>query len=137
MSLVLDGSVALAWCFADETTTAVDEIMLRAAREGAVVPSIWRLEVANGLRSGIRRGRLTTAQRNDLLASFREIMIETDTETDRLAWTTTLNLADRHGLTPYDASYLDLSRRRGLPLASLDRALRAAAEAEDIPLLGT
>lgn len=136
MSLVLDGSVALAWCFADETTAAVDEIMLRAARDGAVVPSIWRLEVANGLRSGIRRGRLTAAQRDDLLASFREIMIETDTETDRLAWSTTLNLADRHGLTPYDASYLDLARRRGLPLASLDRALRGAAEVEKVPLLG-
>ncbi len=136
MSLVLDGSVALAWCFSDETTPVVDEVMLRAARSGAVVPSIWRLEVANGLRSAIRRRRLTTLARDDLLAAFTEMRIDTDVETDRQAWTTTLILADRHGLPPYDASYLDLACRRRMPLASLDRALRSAAEAEDVPLLG-
>jgi hypothetical protein len=63
--------------------------------------------------------------------------IDTDIDTDRQAWTTTLILADRHRLTPYGASCLDLACRRGLPLASLDRALRAAAEAENVPLLGT
>ncbi len=136
MSLVLDGSVALAWCFSDETTPVIDEVMLRAARNGAVVPSIWRLEVANGLRSAIRRRRLTASARDDLLAAFTEMRIDTDTDTDRQAWTTTLILADRHGLTPYDASYLDLACRRRIPLASLDRILRSAAQAEDVPLLG-
>lgn len=137
MSLVLDGSVALACCFSDETTPVIDEVMPGAARDGAVVPSIWWLEVANGLRSGIRRGRLTASARNDLLAAFTDMRIDADIDTDRQAWTTTLILADRHRLTSYDASCLDLACRRGLPLASLDRALRAAAEAENVPLPGT
>lgn len=110
--------------------------MLRAARNGAVVSAIWRLEVANGLRSAIRRRRLTESARHDLLVAFTEMGIDTDTETDRQAWTSTLILADRHGLTPYDASYLDLACRRRMPLASLDRALRSAADAENVPLLG-
>jgi predicted nucleic acid-binding protein len=104
MSLVLDGSAALAWCFVDETTPAFDALMLRVAREGARVPSLWRLEVANGLQAGIRRGRLTPAYRDGMLTAFAEMDIATDSETDRYAWTTTVRLAERHALTIYDAS---------------------------------
>lgn len=136
MNLVLDGSVTLAWCFADETTPAIDALMLRVAREGATAPAIWRLEVANGLRSAMRRGRVTKETRDGHLADLRDMNIESDPETDRFAWSTTLRLADRHGLTPYDASYLELALRLNLPLASLDRALRDAAQAEGVPLLG-
>jgi predicted nucleic acid-binding protein len=136
VSLVLDGSIALAWCFADETTETIDALMLRVAGEGAVVPAIWRLEIANGLRSGIRRKRLTIGERDRLLADFIEMRIETDTETDRPAWLSTIRLADRYDLTPYDASYLELSLRRSLPLASLDKVLRTAAVASGVTLLG-
>ena len=136
MSLVLDGSAALAWCFADETTPAVDAVMDQVAEAGAVVPAIWRLEVANGLQAGLRRGRLDAKRRNAMLAALADLPIGADPETDRHAWTATLRLADRHVLTLYDASYLELALRLGLPMATLDKALRSAADTAGVPLLG-
>ncbi|HWK47312.1 MAG TPA: type II toxin-antitoxin system VapC family toxin [Stellaceae bacterium] len=136
MSLVLDGSAALAWCFDDESTPAIDTVMLRVAADGAVVPALWRLEVANGLHSGIRRGRVTPAQRDAVLTALAEMDIRTDPETDRYAWSTTVRLAERYRLTIYDASYLELAQRLSLPLASLDKALRDAGGVAGIALLG-
>lgn len=132
MSLVIDGSVMLAWCFADETTPSIDKLVLGAARSGATVASIWRLEVANGLRSGVRRRRITSEMRDGLLADIIQMMFETDPHTDRHAWNMTLALSDRHGLTPYDACYLELAMRRQLPIATLDRALAQAARTEGV-----
>lgn len=136
MSLVLDGSAALAWCFADEVTPAIDAVMDEIAETGAVVPNLWHLEVANGLRSGMRRGRLEAARRDAMLGALADLPIETDPETDRYAWTTTVRLSDQHGLTPYDASYLELAARLSLPLATLDRALGAAARAVGLRVRG-
>ena len=136
MSLVLDGSAALAWCFEDEATPAADAVMLQVASGGAVVPAIWRLEVANGLQSALRRGRLTADKRDAMLAALADLDITADGETDRHAWGATLSLADRYGLTLYDASYVELAQRLGLPLASLDKAMRNAASALGIDLLG-
>jgi predicted nucleic acid-binding protein len=136
MSLVLDGSAALAWCFEDESTPSIDAVMFQVANDGAVVPALWRLEVANGLRSGIRRGRLTPAQRDALLVALGEMNIVTDPETDRYAWSTTVRLAERHDLSVYDASYLEVAARLSLPLASLDKALRTAAQSIGLPVLG-
>lgn len=136
MSLVLDGSAALAWCFEDEATPAIDAVMQQVAESGAIVPALWRLEVANGLQAGLRRGRLTAPQREAMLAALADLDIATDPETDRYAWSTTLRLAERHALTLYDASYLELAQRLSLPLASLDKALRHAAGAVGITLLG-
>ena len=136
MSLVLDGSAALAWCFEDESTTAIDAVMMQVAGEGAVVPAIWRLEVANGLQSGIRRGRLTASKRDGLLAALAEMDIAADAETDRYAWTTTVRLAERHSLTIYDASYVELAQRLSFPLATLDAAMRNAGRACGLALLG-
>lgn len=136
MSLVLDGSATLAWCFDDETTPSIDALMIQVASDGAIVPALWRLEVANGLRYGIRRQRLTAEKRDALLTALEELDIRTDPETDRYAWTTTVRLADRFDLTIYDASYLELAQRLSLPLASLDTKLRKAAEGAGLVLLG-
>lgn len=135
MSLVLDASAALAWCFQDEASPAVDGLMAQIATEGATVPSIWRLEVTNGLRSGIRRQRLTSLQRNLLLAELANLPIDADPETDLQAWTRTLQLADAHGLSDYDASYLEVALRLSLPLATLDGSLRRAAQSAGVMLL--
>jgi predicted nucleic acid-binding protein len=135
VSVVLDGSFALAWCFDDERTPAVEALLMQVADNGAVVPAIWRLEVANGLRSGIRRGRLDAATRDSLLADMALMDIAADDETDRYAWTTTVALSERYGLTPYDASYLELAQRLNLPLATLDAALRKAAQAAHVALV--
>lgn len=136
MSLVLDCSAVLAWLLDDETTDAVRYVFDIVARDGAWVPALWRLEVANSLQTSIRRRRITVDNRDASLRDLARYAITTDAETDNHAWTTTLQLADRFGLTLYDAAYLELAQRRHLPLATLDQPLRAAAKAGGVSLLG-
>ncbi|HEX8814870.1 MAG TPA: type II toxin-antitoxin system VapC family toxin [Terriglobales bacterium] len=136
MSFVLDSSVTLAWIYADETTEVIRAVFGELVQTGAWVPGLWRLEVANILEVGVRRGRHDPAFRDSTLADLALLPIETDAETDRHAWGTTLNLAGRFRLTLYDAAYLELALRRELPLATLDHELRAAAEAEGVRFLG-
>lgn len=136
MSLVLDSSATLAWYFEDERTDAVTTVLRQVGETGAVVPALWRLEVANGLQMAVRRGRIDTAYRDGSLRELRALEIVVDPETDTRAWHDTLALAHRFDLTLYDAAYLELARRLHLPLASLDVKLRSAAGAEGIALLG-
>jgi predicted nucleic acid-binding protein len=136
VSLVLDASVALAWYFQHEATRATDAILDRVAESGAVVPGLWRLELANGLQAAVRRGRITAFYRDASLADLTQMQIQTDLETDVHAWSATLRLADEYELTLYDAAYLELAQRRRLPLATLDRKLRRAAEKVGLPVLG-
>lgn len=131
---MLDGSAALGWCFEDECAPGLDALRLRVAEHGAVVPSLWRLEVANGLMVAVRRGRLDAARRDALLEALLEMDIAIDTETDRHAWAGTVRLAEAHGLTAYDAAYLELAQRRRLPLATLDAALARAARDAGVAL---
>lgn len=136
MSLVLDTSATLAWIYLEERNEAIATVFDRVTEGGAWVPSLWRLEVANVLEMGIRRGRSDAAFRDATLADLDLLPIRVDPETGKHAWRSTLRLAERHRLTVYDAAYLDLAMRRGLPLASLDRELRVAAAAENVVLLG-
>lgn len=129
MSLVIDASITLAWFFEDERTDKADEVMRQVASGGATVPSLWRLEVANALQSAVRQKRIDGSFRDASLASLRVFPIVTDDETDERAWEETLRLAERCQLTLYDAAYLELAQRLRLPLASLDRGLRAACRA--------
>ena len=137
MSLVLDSSVTLSWFFEDERTAATASVLERVVEQGAVVPAIWRLEVANALQSGLRRGRIDAAFRDATLSDLGQLDIVSDPDTDRYAWAETLQLADRFRLTLYDAAYMELAQRRHLPLATLDRELRMAAKALGTVLLGT
>jgi predicted nucleic acid-binding protein len=134
--LVLDSSAVLAFVHADETTDAVRLVFDRVAEEGAWVPGLWRLEIANVLEMGVRRGRHDAAFRDATLADLALLPIRVDGETDRQAWGATTGLAARHRLSVYDAAYLELARRRALPLATLDGALRDAAVAEGVTVLG-
>lgn len=136
MSLVLDSSATLARLWEDETTDAIRRLFELILERGAWVPSLWRLEVANALEMDVRRGRHVAEFRDGALADLALLPIQVDQETDRCAWDATLRLAGRHRLTLYDAAYLELAFRRQLPLATLDRQLRAAAEKEGIDLLG-
>ena len=136
MSLVLDSSTALAWVYEEEPTEAVRRVFAIVAADGAWVPSLWRLEVANILENGVRRGRTVAAFRDGVLLRFADLPIMVDPDTDLYAWSATLCLAIRHRLTLYDAAYLELAQRRRLPLATLDRDLRTAAKAEMISLVG-
>lgn len=134
--LVLDSSVTLAWIYSDEPTPAVQSVLAQVTAQGAWVPSLWRLEVANVLESGVRRNRTDADFRDATLADLALFPIRCDMETHTQAWSATLRLAERHRLTLYDAAYLELALRLTLPLASLDGDLRAAATRESVPLLG-
>lgn len=136
MSLVIDASLTMTWYFDDETTPATDAVLDRVVETGASVPGLWRLEVANALQSALRRKRISPEYRDESLAELAQLPIAVDADTDTYAWTTTLSIAERFGLTIYDATYLELARRRSLPLATLDKELRAAAATLDVTLLG-
>lgn len=136
MSVVIDSSIAVAWCFADERTAAVDAVLDQVTESGAVVPSLWRLEVANALQMSVRRKRVDEVFRDASLDDLSALAINIDDETDKHAWTTTLRLAKRYQLTLYDAAYVELAQRRDLPLATLDQEMRTAAIALGVTLLG-
>ena len=136
MSLVLDGSATVAWLIPDERAAASQRVLDRVGDYGAVVAMLWRLEVGNALTLAVRRKRISRTERADALAKLSDLPIEADSETFIHAWTSTIALADRFNLTLYDACYLELAQRRAFPLATLDKDLRKAAKALDIPLLG-
>lgn len=136
MSVVIDASLTLSWYFEDERTPAGDAVLDRVAGAGAVVPGLWRLEIANGLQMALRRKRIDAAFRDRALAVLGQLPIAIDADTDTHAWTMTLSLAERFGLTIYDATYLELAQRRDLPLASRDDELRRAGQAIGVTLLG-
>ena len=134
--IAVDASLALASLFEDERTPVVVAAFNSIADRGAVVPALWTLEVANGLQVAIRRGRIDAAFRDAVLERLTILPIEIDAETNSHAWTATLAIASRYGLTLYEAAYLELAQRRRLPLASLDDALRAAAADAGVDVIG-
>jgi predicted nucleic acid-binding protein len=136
VSLVIDRSITLAWCFDDERSAAADTVLDQVTAIGATVPSLWRLEVANALHMAVKRKRIDAAFRDASLADLGALRITIDTDTDRHAWTTTLRLAERYSLTLYDAAYIELAHRLGYALATLDQDMRAAGDALGIKLLG-
>jgi len=137
MSFVVDSSIALTWCFEDEATEAADALLVRLTHDGAHAPSLWPLEVLNALVAAQRRGRLTSKERHDRIALLHALPIILDMDTAAQSWTITNLLAERHGLTLYDAAYLELAQRLNLPLATLDADLRTAANAIGVPVLGS
>jgi predicted nucleic acid-binding protein len=126
-AFVLDGSVTMAWFFKDETDAYAEAVEDALVRAEAIVPALWPLEIVNTLVVGERRKRSTEAQAATWLSYLRALPIVVDDETAVQAWGDTLNLARAHQLSAYDAAYLELAIRRGLPLATLDENLGAAA----------
>ena len=135
MSFVVDNSIALAWCFADEQTEAVMALLDRVAETGALAPQLWPIEALNGLLTAERRGRITATVRRRVAGFLRELPISIDTETANQVWIATAQLAEQHRLTAYDAAYLELALRRGLPLATNDKQLAAAVQKAGVELL--
>lgn len=123
----------MAWCFEDEATAATDEILDRLRTEHAMAPLIWPLEVANVLATAQRRRRLTEAQSRRFSTLLAQLPIELDDYPDDID--TLLGAARRHELSSYDATYLLLAERHGIPIATLDDRLGAAARAAGVGLL--
>lgn len=132
---VLDTSLTLAITMPDELTDGYSDLGRLIIRHGAIVPTLWRLEVANAYLNAVRRKRITYAVRQEIIADVEAMNIEIDPLASTIAFTTLSDLADKHRLTIYDAAYLELAMRTGYPLASLDRDLRAAATAEGVTVL--
>jgi len=135
-SLVLDCSVTLAWFLPGEGTPRTENLLDQVADTGALVPSLWPVEVANVLLTAERKRHISQAQRVRVLTALAQLPIEVDAETAVRSWGTAFDLAIANGLTLYDALYLELSLRSGLPLATLDHDLCRAAEAAGVTVLG-
>ena len=133
--LVLDASVALTWCFKNEATAAADRVLGRLAAEAASVPAIWHLEIANVLALSERRGRITPADTAEFIALLETLEIVIDDETPSRAFGRVLDLARKERLMTYDAAYLELAMRLGVPLASKDADLCDAAERLGVSVL--
>ena len=132
--IVLDASIVVSWFFESERTPEKLGVLDRTVKEGAVVPAHWLTEVANALQMGVRRGRFLASRLPDSLGALADLTIDREAS----AFPTiaaVVETADRHDLTVYDAAYLELAKRRGLPLATLDQALANAARQEGVEVL--
>lgn len=132
-AVVIDASIASAWCFPDEQTDytkAVFQAVSSSAMD-SVAPQLWAYEIRNSVLMGIRRGRISKPDSEQFLLSLNELNVRLS---EPASYDAVFSLAQAHGLTVYDAAYLDLAMQERLPLASLDRQLVRAAEAVGVPL---
>ena len=134
--LVIDSSIAIAWCFPDEQDAYSQSVLDALATEPAIVPDLWHLEVANTLLVGERRKRSTQANTVQWMTFLASLPISVDEHTHGHAFGDITNLGRSQNLSAYDAAYLELAMRRGLPLATLDDKLKAAAKALGVTLYG-
>lgn len=136
MDFVIDASVALSWAFEDEETGETEAVLNRMIQgEQAVVPHLWLWEIANALTFAVRKKRIDSGRRRQFLSTMGKAPLILDRATPAAVFGRIVELADDHHLTVYDAAYLELAIRHGLPLATLDQALIRAARKAKIALL--
>jgi predicted nucleic acid-binding protein len=130
--LVVDASVALTWCFPDESTDQTGWVLEELRQRKGIVPSIWPLEITNAIVAGERRKRLAAADVSRFLRLLNQLSLMVDVLGAQHSFGNILPLARAHGLSAYDASYLELAMREGCTLATLDGRLRKAAKASGV-----
>ncbi|MBV8113669.1 MAG: type II toxin-antitoxin system VapC family toxin [Silvibacterium sp.] len=129
MPLVVDASLALAWALPDESSAYADKVLAVVEAEGLRVPELWACEVANGLAVAYLRKRITSADEDDFLTALSSLRIDVAHPVHAAAAVRDGTAAAmRYRLTAYDAAYVDLAERERLMLATLDTAMRKAAE---------
>jgi predicted nucleic acid-binding protein len=136
VNFVLDASVALLWLVPQTNTPGVayaDSVLLALKESQAVVPSLFALETANVIAKLEGKGIVSEAESQRFISLLGQLDIETDVQTMSHALGDTLNLARRYRLSAYDAAYLELALRLGLPLATLDSDLAKAAATAGLP----
>jgi predicted nucleic acid-binding protein len=126
--VVVDASVALAWCFPDEASEYADRALVALKGQTLLVPAAWGLEIANALLTGERRKRLKRPEILSFVALLEGLSILQDGQSVRESVSNVLPLARDYGLSAYDAAYLELAIRHSAPLATLDRDLQTAAK---------
>ena len=129
--LVVDASVVMAWLFDDEDEPRADRVLESVVEDGALVPHLWHMETRNTLLIAERRGRLSGGGIEERLDALKGLPIRTDERPDLQS---AFDLARAHTLSLYDAVYLELAKREGAGLATLDGALDQAAVAEGVSL---
>jgi predicted nucleic acid-binding protein len=135
--IILDCSVTISWFIPDEFSKNSLDIRNKISEEGAIVPTIWSLEVGNVLLISERRKRITKEQRKIALYTLNELPIKTDELTFENAWFETIELAEKYNLTLYDACYLELSLRCNSLLATFDNNLKEAAKLAGVSLINS
>ncbi len=135
MAFVLDCSMTMAWIFPDEATDRTSALRDSLLEDNAYVPELWPIEVANVLLMATRRGRVLETEWPKLLADLAALPIEVDDDTSNRALGETLRLAHEHGLSVYDAVYMELAVRRSLPMATLDQDLSVACRAAGVEIV--
>lgn len=131
---VLDCSITMAWCFEDESNNYTDTILENLSDSTAIVPTIWPLEVANVLLLSRKKKRITEVQSASFIDALSALPIIVDASTTHRAMHSIFVLAGQSDLTIYDAAYLELAIREGIPLLTLDKGLIKAAKKLHIPL---
>lgn len=134
MSFVIDSSVLMSFIMPDEKDDRTLDLVNRLSFEGAFAPVLLKYEVMNALLVAERRRRIEPTYRLRALAQFQRMPIQFELMTEPDAWQSLADLAARHRLTGYDASYLALALDRGLPLATFDKEIIAAARSLSVPL---
>lgn len=132
MPFVLDASVTMAWCFADESTPYTQSVLKMLEETHAEVPALWHLEVANVLAVNERKGRITAPVADEFLKMLADLDIRTERRSATVNAPELMFLIRLHGLTAYDVAYLEIAKRRGFPLATLDAELIQAASNEGV-----
>jgi predicted nucleic acid-binding protein len=132
--IVIDASIALSWCFADERSDSSQKLLENVILNGALVPNLWHLEVCNSLLIGEIKGRITVESIVEQFKNFDELPIEVDLQTSHAAWGTIARIARNYKLTSYDAAYVELAQRHSIALATRDKAMIKAARSLKIPL---
>lgn len=130
MTLVIDASVALALVLPDEQSDWAADVASLVARTGARAPMLWEYEVVSGLRNAERRQRISAEDVDDALTLLSRLPIRLEQPSAQ----SLLRLSRDHALTAYDAAYLAVAVRHGLPVATRDHALATAAQAEGVAL---
>lgn len=135
MDFVLDASVALSWCFPDESNEYADRILLRLKSETAITPPIWPVEISNALLVGMRRGRMTAEQVRETFELLSKLRIQPQFGLSIQEMRLVTSLAIKTGLSAYDATYLELAQRYSIPIATADAKLQSAAVSKGISLV--
>lgn len=126
--VVVDASVALAWCFPDEGSDYADQVLVALDGVSILVPAVWSLEVANAILVGERNKRLHQREIQRFSTLLQNLSVDQDARSVEENLTNVLPLAREFSLSAYDAAYLELSLRHSAPLATLDQKLRKAAQ---------
>ncbi len=137
MEIVCDSSVALAWGLPDERSAEAEAVLGETNAGSRIwVPALWWYELANALAVAERRRRITEADSAELWDLYGRLQVSTDVNLDAARAARFQSLARQHGLSAYDAAYIELAERKGLALATLDRRLSDVAGASGVALFG-